>query len=170
VLGIEPVEETWESLVQQHAEGVVNAALRVLGNSVDAEDVAQEVFVEAFQRWPANANHSWSGLLRRMAVCRSLDHLRRQKHHETFPDDVRDRSQSESVDRAIAGELEERLRLALLMLPPREAQVFCLHYYERLDHGEIANALGITRGAVAKSLCAARTKLASAFSETAKHV
>ena len=164
------MEQDWDALVRQQAEGVVNAALRVLGNFADAEDVAQEVFVEAFQRWPARANYHWSGLLRRMAVCRALDRLRRNKRNETLPDVLCDPSQTEPFDVAIAGELEERLRLALLKLAPREAEVFCLHYYERLDQGEIAKLLGIARGAVAKSLCLARTKLAAKFSEISKGV
>ncbi len=156
----------WDEMVRQNAAGVVNAALRVLGNSADAEDVAQDVFVEAFQRWTAQANHRWGGLLRRMAVCRALDQLRRSKRNETLPEVLCDPSQAEPSDAAIAGELEERLRLALLDLPPREAEVFCLHYYERLDQGEIAELLGIARGAVAKSLCVARAKLAAELSET----
>jgi len=164
------VKQDWDALVRQQAEGVVNAALRVLGNSADAEDVAQDVFVEAFQRWTAEANHRWSGLLRRMAVCRSLDQLRRTKRNETLPDVLCDPSQTAPADAAIAGELEERLRLALAKLAPREAEVFCLHYYERVDQGEIAELLGIARGAVAKSLCVARAKLASALSETVKGV
>ena len=101
------VKQNWNALVQQEAEGVVNAALRVLGNSSDAEDVAQDVFVEAFQRWTAEANHRWSGLLRRMAVCRSLDQLRRSKRNKTLPDVLCDSSQTEPSDDAIAGELPD---------------------------------------------------------------
>lgn len=164
------VKQNWETLVRQEAEGVLNAALRVLGHSADAEDVAQEVFVEAFQRWTAEANHRWSGLLRRMAVCRSLDQLRRTKRNESLPDVLYDRSQSQPSDAAIADELEERLRLALRILPPREAEVFCLHYYEGLDQIEIAELLGIARGAVAKSLCVARARLAFTLSEPIKGV
>jgi RNA polymerase sigma-70 factor (ECF subfamily) len=160
------VKPDWDALVRQQAAGVVNAALRVLGNSADAEDVAQEVFVEAFQRWRAESNHRWSGLLRRMAVCRALDLLRRTKRHEALPDDLRDSAPIEPSDAVIARELEERLRRALLLLPPREAEVFCLHYYERLDQGDIAELLGIARGAVAKSLCVARAKLSATLSDS----
>lgn len=162
------MNKDWDSLVRQHAEGVVNAAIRVLGNFADAEDVAQEVFAEAFQRWTAQANHHWSGLLRRMAVCRSLDHLRHFKRNEGLPVDISDSSESGPAELAMVRKLEERQRITLLNLPPREAQVFCLHYYECLGQGEIAGLLGITRGAVAKPLCLARSKLGESLSITLK--
>ncbi len=98
---------------RQNAVVVVNAALRVLGNATDAEDVAQDVFVEAFQRWMATTNHRWSGLLRRMAVCRALDQLRRIKRTDSLPEVACDPLAAEPVETAVARELEERLRHAL---------------------------------------------------------
>ena len=75
----------WNDLVHEHAAGVINAAMRVLGNVADAEDVAQEAFVEAMKRWSAGTNQRWKGLLRRMAVCRALDRLRRMRSTDRLP-------------------------------------------------------------------------------------
>lgn len=162
------MEQDWDCIVRQNAAGVVNAALRVLGNAADAQDVAQDVFVEAFQRWTATTNHRWSGLLRKMAVCRALDRLRRVKRTDSLPEVVCDPFAAEPVEAAVARELEERLRHALRNLPPREAEVFCLHYYERLGQREIARLLGIAAGAVVKALCKARSKLAVELEDSKK--
>ena len=155
------MEPDWDDLVRQNAAGVVNAALRVLGRLADAEDVAQDVFVEAFERWATQTNERWGGLLRRMAVCRALDHLRRTKRLDALPEDIRDASAVDPCEVAVAHELEERLRHALAQLSSREAEVFCLYYFERLAQPEIAELLGIARGAVATALCKARARLST---------
>jgi RNA polymerase sigma-70 factor (ECF subfamily) len=69
----------WSSIVHANVGIVMNAALRVLGSVQDAEDVTQDVFLEAFRKWDAVDGNSWPGLLRRMAVCRALDVLRSRK-------------------------------------------------------------------------------------------
>lgn len=151
---------SWEQIVRCHAASIVNAAFRVLGNSADAEDVAQEVFLEAFQRWQATQDHQWAGLLRRMAVCRSLDLLRKTKSTTPLQSVSLYSSEFDPSEIAIAGELEERLRAALLNLTPREAEVFCLHYFAGQSQPEIAAVLEIRDGAVATSLHKARSRLA----------
>lgn len=153
------VVANWEEIVRQNAATVVNAALRVVGNPDDAEDIAQEVFVEAFRRWQANHAHHWGGLLRRMAVCRAVDFLRKQKLNETIDDSHDVSVVAEPSQIAMARELETRLRQALTQLTPREAEVFCLHYFERQPQAAIAETLAIQPGAVATALHKARTRL-----------
>lgn len=55
----------WNEIVQRNAAKVLNAALRVLGNLADAEDVSQEVFTEAFRKWNHVPEQQWEGILRR---------------------------------------------------------------------------------------------------------
>ena len=62
----------WERIVRRNAAQVVNAAMRVLGNAADAEDVAQDVFIEAFERWKTGAEQRWAGLLRRMVAAATM--------------------------------------------------------------------------------------------------
>lgn len=63
----------WDEIVCANVAGVTNAAIRLLGSIVAAEDVAQEVFLEACRRWDSSADNARSGLLKRMAVCRAPD-------------------------------------------------------------------------------------------------
>jgi DNA-directed RNA polymerase specialized sigma24 family protein len=49
-------------------------------------------------------------------------------------------------EEAIGHELEKRLRHALTLLPDREAQVFCLRYFEAMQYEEIATRRRWGRG------------------------
>lgn len=150
---------SWEEIVVANSSVVLNAALRVLGRLPDAEDVAQEVLVEAFQKWSPQTGHSWSGLLKRMAVCRSLDLLRtrRTMHFLEFqPVDSREAAADQQM---IRRELHDQLVELVAQLPKREAEVFCLACFENMSHTEIAAALLISKGAVATLLGKARQKL-----------
>ena len=60
---------------------------------------------------------------------------------------------------AIAAELAERLSEAIGQLPAREAEVFCLCYFEDFSNQQIADILGMSAGAVGAALCKARAKL-----------
>ena len=153
----------WNQIVNNNAASVVSAAFRILGNLSDAEDVSQDVFAEAFGKWEPSSNQKWNGLLRRIAVCRAIDLLRRRKSTEPFLDPILDPSAEDPSQVASKRELEERLRLAVSELPPREAQIFCLVHFENLTHTVIAEQLGISNGAVAKGLSTAKTKLTEKF-------
>jgi RNA polymerase sigma-70 factor, ECF subfamily len=150
----------WDTFVRENAQAVLNSALRVIANVADAEDIAQEVFLEIFQKGKLLEFACQPALLRTIATRRALDRLRMKK----FPCDLVDEElvdrEHEPPEHAIATELDLRLRSGLARLPPREAEVFCLTYFEGNSASEIATLLGITKGAVAKSLSMARGRLA----------
>lgn len=154
---------SWETIVRENSAIVTTAALRVLGCPADAEDVAQEVFIEAFRKWNPASGQSWAGLLRRVAICRALDLLRSRRKTDSLefhPVDCREADPSEQM---IWREHQHQIRAAVASLPNRESEVFCLACYEKLSHQEIAEALQISRGSVAKALSKARAKLNEIF-------
>jgi RNA polymerase sigma-70 factor, ECF subfamily len=154
------VPERWETIVHEHAPAVLGAAWRILGHAADAEDVTQEVFLQAYRKWKFRPDDEWLGLLRRMAVCRALDH-RRRRRPSAGPDELTEVAARGPgpTEIAVAGELACIVRQALDRLPRREAEVFCLRYFEELNHAEIAAALQMKPGAVAAALFKARAKL-----------
>jgi RNA polymerase sigma-70 factor (ECF subfamily) len=160
------VETDWNGLVREHGRAVFGAAWRILGHAADAEDVVQEVFLEAQQLGNSRPVETWQPLLRQIATFRALDKLRRRK--ESVPLDsvaiaARDHT-PEAV--AVGNELETRLRQALARLPDREAQVFCLRYFEDASYEQIARSLQISPGAAATALHKAREKLKSLLADT----
>lgn len=154
---------TWDEFVAVHAPAVLQAATRIVRNPTDAEEVSQEVFIEIFRAGHFAALHTQPGLIRTIATRRSLDRLRRRKTvHELNGSEVSPQT-FEPGDYAIAGELAAQLERELAGLPPREAEVFCLVYFEDYSYAEISQLLGISAGAVAKSLCRVRDRLSRAF-------
>jgi len=151
----------WNELVTQHGPGVFGAAYRVLGNAADAEDVTQDVFLEALDVWKRQRTTEWTGLLRRMATCRAVDRLRRRKNAVSLDGLALVGPRQDPQAILLGQELAERLRQAIAALPAREADVFCLRCFEDLSYQEIANSLNITPGAAATALHKARAKLAA---------
>ncbi len=149
----------WNQLVRTHGSMVFGTAWRILGHSADAEDVAQEVFLEVFRLYQQRPVQTWTGLLRRMAACRALDRLRQRRYTQPL-DGLRLLASTDSPEeQAIADELGTRLRQALTELTEREASVFCLRYFEHLSYQQIADILNIRCGSVAVALHKARARL-----------
>ncbi len=154
---------TWEQFVATHASTVLTAALRILASPADADDVAQEVFVEVFRSGKLVQLHVDVALLRTIATRRALDRLRRRKTFVELSGSEMSRGDFEPYEYAVANELEWRLRQLLAELPPRESEVFCLIYLEQQSPAEVSQLLGISAGAVSKALCKARERLSVAF-------
>jgi RNA polymerase sigma-70 factor, ECF subfamily len=153
----------WERIVHEHGPMVFGTAWRILGHAGDAEDVVQDVFLEVHRLWTQRPVRHWGGLLRRLTSCRAVDRLRARKNVAC----LNGLSVMSLVDgpeeTAIANELAERLREAIAQLPKREGAVFCLRYFEDMPYEQIAESMGITRGAVATALHKARAKLETAL-------
>jgi RNA polymerase sigma-70 factor (ECF subfamily) len=151
----------WNLIVREHGPRVFAAAWRILGHAADAEDVVQEVFLEAHRVALRAPVRCWPALLRRLAVCRGLDRLRQRKVHASpglnganliSPDPGPEEALLEK-------ELAGRLRVALGQLTPRESSVFCLRYFEDLSYQQIAETLDLRPGAVGVALHKARSRL-----------
>jgi RNA polymerase sigma-70 factor (ECF subfamily) len=138
---------------------VFGTAWRVLGHEADAEDVVQEVFLQAHQLLQTQPVRHWGGLLRRLAACRALDRLRQRRPTVALDNLALFASSDGPEETAIGHELAQRLREVVAQLPEREATVFCLRYFEDLSYRQIADTLQVGTGAVAVALHKARAKL-----------
>jgi RNA polymerase sigma-70 factor (ECF subfamily) len=159
------METAWEEFVKTHAQAVLDSALRVTGNLTDAEDVAQDVFMEVFRSGKLGELSHQPALIRTIATRRALDRLRKRKTACDLNGHERNNCDHEPSDYAIAAELDQRLRAGLVDLPVREAEVFCLSFLEGKSNSEISTSLNISKGAAAKALSMARSRLAELFGD-----
>ncbi len=152
----------WESIVAEHGRMVMHAALRILGNASDAEEVAQDVFLEAFSAPDRNRIRNWGAYLRKLAVFRALDRRRKRRGVVALLVDDLPAAELSPLDAAVSRELAEQLRSLIVALPEREGAVFALRYFEHLSNPQIAEVLQISSGAVAAALHKVRSKLEAA--------
>ncbi|MGE3809733.1 MAG: RNA polymerase sigma factor [Gemmataceae bacterium] len=153
----------WTQIIRDHEKTVFGTAWRILGHVQDTEDVVQEVYLSAHRLYRTEKVHHWGALLRKLATCRALDRLRRRRH--TLPlDGSEPAGPADGPEEALLEqELLDRLRHAVGQLQGREAEVFCLHYFEQLPGDQIADVLETSRGAVANALYKARSRLETLF-------
>lgn len=159
------MEDDWDQIVRDHGRMVFSTAWRILGHAADAEDVVQEVFIEAIHVSQTQEIRHWGGLLRRLATCRALDRLRQRRTCQSIDGMALPATSDGPEDVAIGRETADHLREAIAHLPEREATVFCMRYFDDLSYQRIAEILNIRLGAVSAALHKARGKLESVFIE-----
>jgi RNA polymerase sigma-70 factor (ECF subfamily) len=140
-------------LVELHEARVFGVALRLMGQHVDAEDMAQDVFVQ-LHRWlarienPAHLRH-W---LLRTVTHRSIDRLRQQaKRGQHLPlEALGEGPEAHAEEPAHDPMAAAQLHRLLLELQPDARAVMILRYQEDLDPTDIAALLGMP-GSTVKS-------------------
>ncbi|HEX8984554.1 MAG TPA: RNA polymerase sigma factor [Bryobacteraceae bacterium] len=154
-----------EEVFQAHHARVFRAAYRITGNSSDAEDVLQTVFLRLLrQDWSAGRVESMESYLHRAAVNAALDVVRARRGDRKVPlEDVTpvlgDDARLQPDRRQAGGEVRSFLRHALARLAPKAAEIFALRYFEEYSNAEIAQMLGLTAANVAVTLHRTRGEL-----------
>lgn len=143
-------------LYDRHAGLVLGLALRIVRDRADAEDVVQEVFVQAWRtagRYERRRGspEAWLSV---MARTRALDRLRRRAARREEPDDAA------PADTATPP-LDEQLAIrdALQALSADQRQALELAFYEGLTHSEIAARLDQPLGTVKTRIRTAMMRL-----------
>ena len=153
------------ALVEKYKQPVMNLAYRLLRDQTEAEDLAQNVFVQVFKsasRYETTAKFStWLFTIARNL---GLNEIRRRSRHPAesldapHPDDpARPRHQFEDTknfsppDRLLQGELAQKIEEALAGLPEIQRTAIQLCRQDELSYEEIAKVLGCSLSAT-KSL------------------
>ena len=174
----EPLEETeivrrarggdgaaWETLVHLHQEAVFRYAYLMLGDSTEAEDVAQETFVRAyraFHRFDASRPlRPWLvQIARNLARNRWRSLKRALRAEERWKDELRMQTSSGRAEAVDAGHLAaEELRRALQGLREQDRQVIYLRFFLALSVEETGMALTLPIGTVKSRLNRALDRL-----------
>src|SRR5580693_7866411 len=160
-----PPDRRLSAIFERHHGAVFRAAYRITGNPMDAEDVLQTVFYRLLRRGDElELSDSAGSYLHRAAVNAALDLMRARKRAAAVAlgevaDQLVDADHRGPAEQSSNRELAERLRKALALLTPRQAEVFSLRYFEGLGNLEIARLLGSSQTAIAVILHRARHRL-----------
>ncbi len=161
--------EAFERLYQLHKGRVYSLCLRMLGNPAEAEDMAQEAFLQLFRKIGTFRGESaFSTWLHRLTVNVVLMHLRKKVLPQVPLDEPVDadeagegpRWEPGAEDLALVGSLDRiTLEEAIAKLPQGYRLVFVLHDVEGYEHNEIAEMLGCSIGNSKSQLHKARLRL-----------
>ena len=159
--------EAFEILYNLHKRRVYSLCLRMTANTAEAEDLAQEAFLQLFRKIGTFRGESaFSTWLHRMAVNVVLMRLRK-KALPVVPLEETIESEEEAPkkelgaeDPALAGSIDRKqLQAAIEALPPGYRTIFVLHDVEGFEHNEIAEKVGCSIGNSKSQLHKARMKL-----------
>jgi RNA polymerase sigma-70 factor, ECF subfamily len=153
--------EAYAALVHQHQTMVRAVTFRMTGSLDDAEELAQDAFLRAYQQLSSfNGDAKFSTWLCRIAINLSLDWRRRESRreavHKGWANDalVENGSLDEFPD-----ELSRRVQAALDRLPAKQRAAIVLTVYESQSHAEAAKTLGCAEATISWRVFAARQKL-----------
>ena len=161
----ESLPQGLEQLFNEHHRRVFQAAYRITGNAMDAEDVLQTVFLRLLRReGGAPLPETAGSYLHLAAVNGALDVVRaRASAKATSLEEVEsvlsDAPRLRPDGRQEGREIREGVRRALGRLNPKAAELFVLRYLEGYSNREIARMLRKPKASVAVGLHRARRRL-----------
>ena len=159
-------QNAFEALVERYKDAVQNLAYRMLGNTTEAEDVTQEVFVRAYTQLATyKPAHKFSTWLLSIASHLAIDQLRRRRFLALPLEDVPFLEWMADLgtgpeQSALQGEQQDEIQTYLQRLPSKYRAVIVLRYWYDLSYEEISTALNLTPALVKARLHRARELLA----------
>jgi RNA polymerase sigma-70 factor, ECF subfamily len=165
-------EQSIETLVRQYEADIFRLALSIVGETSEANEVAQETFIAALKSLRKyQEKSSFKSWLFTIAVNTSRSHLRKRKalerlratltaifqvnsQKQILPEDLVIQNEAEAIIWNSLNKLDERLRMVVL-----------LKYFHELSVLEISEILSVNEGTVHSRLFTAREKLRSTLSQ-----
>lgn len=162
-------QEAFAELVGRYKKKIYAIGYRMLGNHLDADEVAQETFVRLFKKRERLATINYlPGFIMRIATNYCIDLIRRRQKgfisvdDSPLPPEVQIELSSRIIgpDRNLENEeLLREIKMAIAKLPPRQKMAIVLHDVEGFTKAEIAETLGCPQATVRSNLHIARNKV-----------
>lgn len=164
--------DAFRTVFEENKAMVFSLCLRLLGNRQEAEDLTQEVFLNAYRSFPHFRKESkTSTWLYSIAINLWRNELRRKKFKKWLSLDFLSEEQGEKTKKEFAGgedepvavlekkEIGRIVQKAIDSLPERQRVALILQHYEGLVYEEIAKAMGISLSSVESLLFRAKQNL-----------
>ena len=161
----------FKELVEKYQLPVINTCLGIVHNRQDAEDIAQDVFVEIFRSIQSfRADSKLSTWIYRIAVNKSINRVRRQKRQKwlsPLEELITGKHGTEIITDPTSlpsSELENRqrqhkLHIAMDTLPENQRIAFTLNKYEELSYHEISEVMNLSLSSVESLIHRAKVNL-----------
>lgn len=154
----------FEELYERHNRRVYSLCLRMTANPTEAEDLAQEAFIQLFRKIGSfRGDSAFTTWLHRLTVNQVLMHFRKKgvRMEQTTEDGETPVQIVSGTEDPLRMPVVDRIALdnAIKRLPPGYRTVFVLHDVEGHEHEEISRMLGCSVGTSKSQLHKARMKL-----------
>jgi RNA polymerase sigma factor (sigma-70 family) len=145
-------------LYKLYYKPMYSVCLRIVNDTMEAEDVMQEAFLSAFKKIDSYKGEvSFGAWLKKIVVNRSLDYLKKRKVQF---EEVNERTAQISDYQMETKEVDvQRIKNAVQELPDGYRIVLSLYLIEGYDHEEISQILGISNSSSRTQLLRAKNKL-----------
>ncbi len=154
-------------------KAMYNTSLRLLNDSLEAEDVMQEAFLSAFKNLHTYKEEvSFGAWLKKIVVNRSLDVLKKRRIDQE-PIDERRLAVTEVSDDDVLDETMQKVaevKQVISQLPENYRVLITLHLLEGYDHEEISEILGMTNANVRTTYSRARKRLQEMLTDKKKSI
>ncbi len=173
--------EAYDELIKRYQERIYATVYHMTSNHEDANDLAQDSFIKAFQALKSfKGGSSFYTWLYRIAVNKTINFLKQRKNRvhmslndldfntENNPDLVALISEKTPRREAGLNELQEKLNAAMLRLSEPHRLVVVLHDVQGLSHEEVAKVMECNIGTVRSRLFYARQQLQSLLTDYLK--
>lgn len=163
--------DRFEAFVREYQDMVFATAVRLLGSGPEAEDVAQTVFLRAFQRYgDLSKSATAAGWLKAVTTNLCLNHLSRYRRRWQFFSELDRPAHPEGYAAGLpspapggeefdAADRHARLERAVQGLPDHQRVPLVLFHFEDMSYQEIASALGVSLGKVKTDIHRGRESL-----------
>ena len=162
-------QSAFRELLHEYGTIVYNTSLGILQNTVDAEDISQEVFIEVFQSvHQFKGDSKFSTWIYRITVTKSLELLRKKNRKKRFAfvqSLVGMENNLPATDFFHPGiGLENKERAVILFkaiekLPEKQKTAFVLHKVEHLSYTEIAEVMKLSLSSIESLIFRAKQNL-----------
>ena len=146
------------NIYERYSKRLYGFILRYIKKNEDAEELVQEVFVKIWEsRDKIDAYSSFEAFLFTIAYNTTISLLRKRTTEKKYLEHLKSLQQPadspDIIDEMQFNELNDRLKLLLNELTPRQKEIFHLSREEGLSHDEIAKRLDISVNTVKKHIC-----------------
>jgi RNA polymerase sigma-70 factor (family 1) len=158
-------QNAFRHIIESYQEGIIRVCRGFVGNTADAEDIAQEVFIQLYKSASGiRGDAKLSTWLYRVAVNKSLNHLRSSKPRNIFDQAKMNsrynvRSDVGTDDSINESYHREAIRQALEKLPDNQRTAFILQKYQDLSYEEISSVMKLSLSSIQSLIFRARKNL-----------
>ena len=166
-------ELAFKYVVDTYQSVIYNTCIGIVGNADDAKDIAQDVFIQLYKSVESfRGDSKISTWLYRIAVNKSLNHIRNNKKHkvllriqgffaaeETREIQIRDRARSNPQEISEQNEHKIALRQAIDSLPENQKIAFVLKNYDDISYKEISEIMELSLSSIESLIHRAKKNL-----------